>query len=302
MRKRIRPKGRIAARQKNDASLCVIAVLTFDVVRFTSFLELDLARGDAVKNGADVEAEMATDAFVGDGGFARFGVEVDGLVPTVEAGNGATAASDAFVEIDFGDDLEGSVEIFAGDDVGEGFSDEVAQGGVSVGFHEIGESVLHVFDDAIAVLHDGSGDLEIFGAQEEEFDGILPCFDAADAGYGEVGEFGILLELCDEAEGDGLDGGAGVAGDGGFSVDDGLSGEVFDVDVADGFDGVDGGDGVRATAERALGGIFDVGDVGGHFGDDGEMGVLLDDAGVTLDEFGVHADVGAHGVARHLRT
>lgn len=47
--------------------------------------------------------------------------------------------------------------------------------------HEDFETVFHVFDDAVTVLHDCGCDLEVFRTEEEELHGILPCLDAADA-------------------------------------------------------------------------------------------------------------------------
>ena len=108
-------------------ALSVIGVLDDDIVRRAAGFELDEARCDGAEDGADIEAEVAADAFVCDERLARAFFDLDGLVAAVVAADGASAASDAEVVVDFGDDLEIAVEIFAGDDVGERLADEVAQ-------------------------------------------------------------------------------------------------------------------------------------------------------------------------------
>ena len=282
-------------------ALSVVGVFDDDVVGRAAGFEFDEARCDGAEDGAHVEAEVAADAFIGDDRFAGAFFDDDGLMAAVEAADGAAAAADAEVVVDFGDNLEIAVEVLAGDDVGERLADEIAQGGEAVLEHEDFEAVFHVFDDAIAVLHDGCRDLEVFSAEEEEFNGILPCLDATDAGDRDVCEVFVHLELGEEAKRDGLDGRAGITGDRGFAVDDGHAGDIFEVDVADRLDRVDAGDGIRAALDCGFGGDFHVGDVRGHFGDDGNIRVFFDDARVFFDEFRGLADIGTHGVRGHLR-
>ncbi len=272
-----------------------------DVMRRTAGFEFDESRGNGAEDWANIEAEVAADAFVGDDGSAGIFLDFDGLMAAVVAADGAAAAADTEIVVDFGHDLEVAVEIFARNDVRKGLSDEVTKRGEAVFEHEDFEAVLHVFDDAVAVLHDGCRDLEVFSAEEQEFNSILPCFDAADTGNRHIGEFGILFELCNVTQSDRLDSGPGVTGNRGFAVDDRHTGDVFEVDVADRFDGIDAGNGIGTAFHGTTGRIFDVSNVRGHFCDDREMGVGFDDAGVFFDEFGVHADVGTHGMGSHLR-
>ena len=272
-----------------------------DIVFGAAGFEFNLARGDAAQNRADIEAEVAADAFIGNNRFACAFFDIDGLMAAVEAADGAAAAADAFGIVDLRDDLEVAVEVFAGNDVGQCFANEIAQGLVTMLFHEDFEAVNEVFDDAVAILHNGGRDLQRFGAEEQEFNGIHPGFDAADARDGNIGEFFVLFELCNEAKGDGLDGCAGVTRNRALAVDDGHTSHVFDVDVANRLDRVDGRDGVSAAFDCAFGRDFHVGDVRGHFGNDGNVCIVLDDAGVFFDEFGILANVRPHGMAGHLR-
>ena len=98
-----------------------------DIVFGAAGFKFNLARGDAAQNRADIEAKVAADAFICDDGFAGAFFDIDGLMAAVEAADGAAAAADAFGVVDLRDDLEVAIEVFGGDDVGEGFADEVAQ-------------------------------------------------------------------------------------------------------------------------------------------------------------------------------
>ena len=56
--------------------------------------------------------------------------------------------------------------------------------------HPCEEAVGHVFDDAVAVVHDGGADLHGAAAEQDELGGVAPGGDAADAGDRERG-FGV---------------------------------------------------------------------------------------------------------------
>lgn len=146
--------------------LCRVIVLALDVVRCATRFEFDFVRHHALQDGANVDAEVAADAFVGNRRFARLRVEFDRLVTGVEARNGTTTATDAFVVVDLRNDLEIAIEVFGRDDIGQCHPDEIAKRRKSVLFHENGQAFFHIFHDAITVLHDGCRHLEVFGAQQ----------------------------------------------------------------------------------------------------------------------------------------
>src|SRR5690606_32550048 len=136
----------------------------------------------------------------------------------------------------------------------------------------------HVFDDPVAVVHDGGADLYAAGAEEEELGRVPPAGDAADAADRD-GEFGIACKLRDHVERDGLYRGAAIATVGGHSVDIGVRDHRVEVDAHYGVDRVDQRYGVGAALHGGFGGRTNVGHVGGKLDDDRELRDLLDPLG-----------------------
>ena len=236
----------------HQAQLSIIRMFDRDIVRRATGFPFNESGCNRAENGTNIEAEMAADAFVSDHGTARSFFDLNGLMSTVVAADSATSAADAEVIVDFGDNLEIAIEVFARNDVRKRFADKIAKGRESIFFHEDGEAVFHVFDNAISVLHDTRRDLEIFSAEEEEFDRIHPSCDATDTGDGHIGEFSILFELREEAESNLLDGGTRVTGNRGFTVNNGHTRHIFDVEIADRFDCIDGRNGVSPTFDSGF--------------------------------------------------
>ena len=115
-------------------------------------------------------------------GLRERAIEMDALVRAVPAGGVAELAADALVFVDVRDDFVVEVEVLPLGDVGERAAAEVVEGVEAFAAHPGEEAVGHVFDDAIAVVHDGGADLHGAGAEEDELGGVLPGGDAADAG------------------------------------------------------------------------------------------------------------------------
>ncbi len=112
--------------------------------------------------------------------IARF--EVDALVCAVPRGDVAEFAADAKIGIDLGNDAVIEVEVAPVLDIGQGLADEVGTFLVALLVHPVRETVDHVLDDAVAVMHDRGADLDTGCAEHHELDCILPRSDAADAG------------------------------------------------------------------------------------------------------------------------
>ena len=111
----------------------------------------------------------------------------------------------------------------------------------------------------------------------------------------------MLFHLGDEAQGNRLDGRAGITGDRGLAVDDRHGREAFKVKVRDGLDGVDCRDAFCTGMDGGNGRDFHVADVGCHFGEYGQACRPADGFGILRDEFGALADVGTHCRGGHLR-
>ena len=129
----------------------------------------------------------------------------------------------------------------------------------------------------------------------DEFEGVAPRLYAADAAELHVLHHCVAGHLLDVAQGDGLDGTPGVAGDS-QSVAHGClrrHGHALD--------GVDGRNGVGTGEVGSHGRLVDVRDVGRHFRNDGNLHRALHVGGVEGDEFGVLTHVAAHAGQSHLR-
>src|SRR3954467_7707253 len=138
------------------------------------FAGIDLDHGDAVRNRADMLAEVAADAFLIDHLVAPLAVHPfrrDGLVRGVLAGDVAEAALDALVLVDRGDGLVVDVEILPVGHVRHRPAAEILDRPVALGIHPVAEPGDHVIDDAEAVMHGCGADLHRAGGERNEFRG-----------------------------------------------------------------------------------------------------------------------------------
>src|SRR5579885_1012343 len=231
-------------------------------------------------------------------GRARDAIHVNALVGTIPAGGVAEGAADAFFLVDAGDDLVVEVEVLPLLNARKREAAKIIDARETFSAHPVGEAVGHVLDDAIAVMHDGGADLDGGAAEKEEFGGVAPVGDAADAGKRKSG-IRIALNLLAEMEGNGLDGGTAVTAVGGFAVNVGARREGVEIDSGDGVDGVDGGEAVGAAAFCGSGDGTNVGDVRSELDEDGRAGFLLDPGGDHFGVVGDLADGGAHAAFAH---
>src|SRR5215203_4236774 len=64
----------------------------------------------------------------------------------------------------------------------DGFSDNVVHRSKTFVVEIVVQTVNHIFDDPVTVMHHGGTDLHSSRAEKHKFDRIAPCIDAADAG------------------------------------------------------------------------------------------------------------------------
>ena len=216
----------------------------------------------------------------------------------VFAGDVAEIAPDAFVIVDAGDAFVIKVEVLPVGEAFDGGAGEVGDAFVAFRVEVIREALVHVLDDAEAVVHDGGADLEAEGAEGEELGGVTPVADAADAGYREI-HLGVGGAALHHVEGDGFDRGSAIAAVRAESAHVGLGGEGVEVDVGDAVDRVDQRDGVGPGAFGRAGGVDDIGDVRGEFDDDRNFGGFHDPADNRFGHVGVLSDRGAHAAFAH---
>ena len=102
---------------------------------------------------------------------------------------------------------------------------EIVDGAEAFLVHPVAEAVDHVFDDAVAVVHDGGADLHGAAAEQDELGRFAPAGDAADAGDGQA-DFGVGRDLLHQVQRDRLDRRAAVAAVRGSAADVGARREA----------------------------------------------------------------------------
>ena len=106
-------------------------------------------------------AQQTTDAFFGIAvRSSRLFVPLHRLMTAVEAGNVATTAADAFFLINMRVDDIAAVEIFCRNDIGIRQPHHLIQRVETLIVKIVRQATDHIFNDAIAVLHDASGHLQ----------------------------------------------------------------------------------------------------------------------------------------------
>ena len=107
---------------------------------------------------------------------------MDALVGAIPAGGVTKLASDAQVLVNTRDDLVIQVELVPVDDRGQRPAAEVVDGGEAFLRHPRQQAILHVFDDAVAVVHGRGAYLHRAATEQDKFRSVPPVGDAADAG------------------------------------------------------------------------------------------------------------------------
>src|SRR5205807_8949161 len=132
---------------------------------------------------------VAADAF----GFVHNGItlavnlrEGDALVRAVFAGDVAEVALDALRVINARDRLVVEIEIAPVGHTTCARADDLAHARVAFVVQVVRQSVNQVFDDAIAVVHDGGADLHGGCADQQELGRVAPRRDPADAADGDA--------------------------------------------------------------------------------------------------------------------
>lgn len=173
-------------------------------------------------------------------------IEVDGLVTAVKTADGAAAAAQALFQIKLWERDGGAVQIICTGEVLQTFAHQFMQALISRLFQETGQTAGQICDDAVTVLHDGSGHLEIGAAQRQKFGRVMPGLNAAHARDRDAGQIRADRHVVDKAQGNGFDCIAGIAGNDGFAVNGGLRRQRGKGQPGNRLDSVDGGQPIGA--------------------------------------------------------
>src|SRR3546814_310125 len=211
----------------------------------------------------------------------------------------AQAVLDAFLRVVLGDDLVLQIEILPVRNIGNRQALEIADPGIALFVHPAGQAVDHVVDDAEAVMHGRRADLHAAGAERDEFGGVAPALDAADAGNRDVAGLGIAGDLRHHVERDGLHRRAAIAAGGALAVHGGRRRHLVEIDADDGIDGVDQADRIGTAAHRRPRRAEDAGDIRRQLDDNRHAAVLLAPAGHHLDVLRHLAAPGTHAPPAH---
>ena len=163
-------------------------------------------------SGTDEAAEMTTHALSADDArLAGITIEDNGLMATIVARHFATSTTDATLTINFGVDNGVAIEVAGLCKHGDSLANEVSEV-VNATFRQVtAETEDKVVDDAVAVLHDSCTHLHVTASELDELQRVAPCLDTTDATEVGVAKDIDLRHLKDVAQGDRLNGAAGIA-------------------------------------------------------------------------------------------
>ncbi len=104
----------------------------------------------------------------------RCAIHVDALMSAVPACDVAEGTTDTRLLVDVGHDLVVQVEMLPLGDASDGQAAKILECGKAFGAHPVLESLGHVFDDAIAVVHHRRADLNRPSTQQHELHRVTP--------------------------------------------------------------------------------------------------------------------------------
>ena len=220
---------------------------------------------------------------------------------SVGTGDRAASAPDTFAEVEFGIDDRVSLkdvcrvaDIFQSDafnlfDVIKPFLGQIQV-----------QACLQVVNNAVAVLHDGRGDLDAARSHHDKFQRVRPALHASHGAQVHILQGRIVPHLRDKPQRDRLDGIAAVSAHRGHSVDCRRGNISVLVDADDALDRIDRGDPVRSPAHCRFRCGAHSGYVGSELGEDRYAGAASGRRREPLHELRHLADVGSKASLRHI--
>ena len=108
-----------------------------------------------------MSTKETTDALIGIAAwFTLFSIPFNGLVTTIITGHIATSTLDTFIEINVWTDNVVTIEVFCWNDVLIGFANKFMKRIDALFNHVVFKTIFHVFNNTIAILHNGCCNLE----------------------------------------------------------------------------------------------------------------------------------------------
>ncbi|MPL84611.1 hypothetical protein SDC9_30576 [bioreactor metagenome] len=248
---------------------------------------------------ADIDAEVAGDAFLvlhGEGAVLAHG---DRLVRGVLAGGIAAPALDAILLVDhrLGDMVQ--VQVLPFREVRHRAPDDLLDRSEALPVHVVRQARDHLLHHLEAIGHRRGTNLHVARPHRQELGRVAPGGDAADARDRQAAGLGVTRDLAHHVQRDRLHRRAAIAAMGALAVDHRLGAEVVEIDRGHRFDRVDQADRVRPAALGGQRRRQDRSDIGRQLHDAGHARILLHPAGHHLDVFGHLPHRRAHAALGH---
>ena len=223
----------------------------------------------------------------------------NGLVRGVLAGNMATTTANARLLVYLGDDLIVDVQVLPIRGVAHRPPGKRLQVGMALGVHPARQAILHFFNDAKPMQHRRRAHLHRAAAQGDEFRGVAPGADTADAADRQAVGLWVTGDFGDHVQRNRLDRRAAVTTMGALGTDHWQGDHALQVHAGDGVDGVDQRHRIGAAAIGRPRRHADVGDVRRELDDHRQRTIRLAPARHLLHVLRHLADGGAHAPFGH---
>ena len=128
-----------------------------------------------------------------------YAIKMDALMCAIPTRDMAQIAANARLLVDVGHDLVIQIEVLPLGHLGNGKPAKILDGGKPLGTHPVLESLGHILDNAVSVVHHSGTNLNRSAAQQHELDGIAPCPNTANARHGQCG-FRIAHDLLNHVQ------------------------------------------------------------------------------------------------------
>src|SRR5690606_22227571 len=267
----------------------------------TRVISCNLFHSDAVFDRADIDAKIATNAFLVDHFKMTNAINHRGycLMRSIFASNMAASAfyAEILINHSFGDIVQ--IEILPICNLTHRTALKILKRGKALAIHPVGQAVDHLFHDLKAISHSSRADLNSATAKRDELSRISPCRNAANARNRQASRLRIARNFCDHIQGNWLNSRTAIATMTSASVNGWDRSEIVEINRDDRIDRVDQGDRIRTISESRTCRMTHIGDVWCKLCDHRHAGILLAPSNDHADIFRHLANSRTHAALAH---